>query len=157
MRVMAIAFKQFMSGISIEEIRRAEGNLLTNGSVDFKDEAGVKTLFLWEYTHCKLLHEFLSIDDYDQLGRYKASYAPKRFCVQKILACDIWWNYGRFILIHILKDHLYACFREFKELLVYDSEYRREGLRFNDEYDLLRIPTYIVEKSGDIINIYRTR
>ncbi len=154
--LLLIIARKFMSGISTEEIRRAEGNLLTKGFVDFRDDIGAKTMFLWEYTHCKLIHEYLNIDDYEQLGSYTARYKPKRFCVEELLSSDIWWNYGLSTFIHILEDHIQSCFREFIEFLTYDPEYREDGLHFNDVYDLLGTPTYVVEKTGEIIKIYKS-
>ncbi len=161
---LLILAREFMAGFSVEEIRLAEGNLITGGTVDFRDEIGAKTLFLWEYIHSRLFHEFLTIDDYYQLGEYKASYQlgeykasyrPKRFCVDEILSSGIWFNYGLSVFMHVLKDHMRSCFNEFMRFLIHDPEYRKTGLGFNDEYDLLKTPTYIAEKKKDVINIYK--
>ncbi len=155
--LLLVLAKEFMSGISIDDVRTAEGNLITGGKVDIKDDIGVKTLFLWEYTHSKLLHEFLTIDDYEGFSDYRGRYKPKRFCVDSILRSDIMFNYGMTAMIHILRDHMETCYQDFICFLIHDRECRENGLHYNDEYDLFETPTYIIIKNGEILRLYRAR
>ena len=154
--LLLILAKDFMSGIHIDDIRDAEGNLITGGKISSKDDIGMKTLFLWEYTHSKLLHVFLNTGDCDELTENKAKYPSKRFCADSILDSGILYHYGLSTMLHILKDHMKSCFREFVRFLIRDREYRKNGLGLNDEYDLLGTPTYVVMKNNNVNNIYRS-
>jgi hypothetical protein len=42
------------------------------------------------------------------------------------------------------------------QFLIRDRKYRKNGLGFYDEYDLLGTPTYVVMENKNVINIYRS-
>ena len=142
---------------AIDDIRRCTGYLAMGGKVKSLNSTDAKVLFLWGYIGCKYLHKFLSMNCLENLNVEDNEYTlEKRYCAQNLLSPSFIRTYGITAAMHILEDHMKHCYGSFSKSL--DHKLRRDpqkGVGLGDSLELLYVPTYLTEKRGKNIYIYK--
>ena len=156
-RIILLVFsRKLLNGLSTEEIRKIEGNLLTCGKISYKDRNSILVLFLWDYVGCRFLHHFISIRNMEDLMSEDLDHSfPKRYCGAQLLSVFFMRDCGTAVAMHIIKDHMESCYKAFRELLIYMSSRGKESFGLDHRLELFNVPTYITEKRAGAIYIYR--
>ena len=155
--LLLIMAKRFIGDITIDDIRRCTGYLAMGGKVKSHNSTDAKVMFLWDYIGCKYLHKFLSMNCLENLNVEDNEYAlEKRYCAQNLFSPSFIRTYGITAAMHILEDHMKHCYGSFSKCL--DHKLRRDpqkGVGLGDSLELLYVPTYLTEKRGKNIYIYK--
>ena len=106
-----ILSRKLLENMTTDRIRAIEGNFLTGGQISYKNHDDILVLFLWDYIGCRLLHEFISINDIDSLMNEELNHSPgKRYCEKDLIPPHFLYTFGVTAAMHVIKGHMEFCY-----------------------------------------------